>query len=208
VRTYADLLHNIGFARVEDLRILTRAWRTLFALARPGFVLCDHSPTALLAPGLDEIPCATIGTGFCCLPVGERLTELRPWLRNKHPQPGPLPSREREDAEGGVEERVLANVNEIRAAHGKAPWERLGQLYSSAADSFLTTFEELDHFARERAMSLVRVPTSGGARPAEVGTPKGTYRGVWESEQGEAFVWPSDKGPRVFFYTHRFPARD
>jgi len=63
VRSYADLLHNVGFAHVEDLRILTGAWRTIFDLARPDVVLCDHNPTALLAASLDGIPCRICGRG-------------------------------------------------------------------------------------------------------------------------------------------------
>jgi hypothetical protein len=222
VRTYADLLHNVGFAHVEDLRILTRAWQTIFALARPDVVLCDHSPTAPLAASLDGIPCATIGTGFCCPPCGgETLPDLRPWIRNQGsgtlapslatggpPRSGGLLS----DVGGGTEERVLANINVIRTEHGKAPWERLTELYSSAAETFLTTFAELDHFS-----------SRGDAH----------YLGVWESEQGKAFEWPrgwrghetapqkgapsprpspgkgeGERAPRVFLYTHRFPARD
>ncbi len=154
VRTYADLLHNVGFAHIEDLRILTRAWRTIFALARPDVVLCDHSPTALLAASLDEIPCATIGTGFCCPPCdGESLPDLRPWMRNpesgvggRGSEVGPALSLSKG---GQTEDCVLANINAIRAEHGKAPWERLADLYSSAAETFLTTFAELDHFAAE-----------------------------------------------------------
>jgi hypothetical protein len=191
---YADLLHNIGFASVETLRTLTRAWRTIFGLAQPDIVLCDHSPTALLAASLDGIPTATIGTGFCCPPCdGESLPALRPWMRS-HPHPGPLPSREREISGGlrpsrerETEERVLANVNAIRAEAGKEPWEQFTQLYSSASETFLTTFEELDHFAPRSAAQ---------------------YLGVWESDQGRPFAWPGGSGPRVFFYTHRFPARE
>ncbi|HEV2972593.1 MAG TPA: hypothetical protein VGY55_21680 [Pirellulales bacterium] len=195
VRKYADLLHNVGFAHAEDLRILTRAWQTLFALVRPDLILCDHSPSALLAASIDEIPCALIGTGFCCPPAGATLPNLRSWLKGnapvpqrslvngegtKHPQTGPLPKGERD-------ERVLANINEIRAARGNARWVRLSQLYSSVAETFLTTFAELDHF-----------PDRGDAK----------YLGAWESDQGKAFAWPSGNGPRVFMYTHRFPARD
>ncbi len=209
--TYADLLHNVGFAQIEDLRILTRAWRTIFGLARPDVVLCDHSPTALLAASLDGIPTATIGTGFCCPPCdGESLPELRPWMTKQGSgvrgqgsgklapslaTGGALRSGELLSGAGNrgsgigsqTEERVLANVNAIRAEAGMVPWERLTQLYSSAAETFLTTFEELDHFSPRM---------------------DSRYLGVWESDQGVSFTWPSGCGPRVFFYTHRFPARD
>jgi hypothetical protein len=189
--TYADLLHNVGFAQVEDLRILTRAWRTIFELGRPDVVLCDHSPTALFAASLDGIPTATIGTGFCCPPCdGEALPKLRPWMWKQGlastlamggaQQNGELLSRE-------PEQRVLANINAIRAEAGKEPWVRLTQLYSLAAETFLTTFEELDHFAPRN---------------------EAQYLGVWKSDQGQPFKWPDGCGPRVFFYTHRFPARD
>jgi UDP:flavonoid glycosyltransferase YjiC (YdhE family) len=137
VRTYADLLQNVGCVRFEDLQILSRAWRTLFAMVRPDLVLCDHSPTALLAASLDEIPCAMIGTGFCCPPVSRlssdanrtnsvlrpsSLPDLRPWMRDDR------------SAAMDSEERVLANLNEIRAAHGKAPWERVGQAAVRSGD--------------------------------------------------------------------------
>ncbi len=199
--TYADLLHNIGFSSVETLRTLTRAWRTIFGLARPDTVLCDHSPTALLAASLDGIPTATIGTGFCCPPCdGESLPELRPWMKRQELAPSLVfdpEAQTRRATEGAQqngepilrasEQRLLATINANRAEAGKEPWEQLTQLYSSASETFLTTFEELDHFAPRRAAQ---------------------YLGVWESDQGQRFAWPGGSGPRVFFYTHRFPARE
>jgi hypothetical protein len=227
VRTYADLLHNVGFAHVEDLRILTRAWQTIFALARPDVVLCDHSPTALLAASLDGIPTATIGTGFCCPPCdGESLPDLRPWLTKQGsgvggqgsgtlapslatggpPRSGGLLS----EVGGRTEDCVLANINAIRAEAGKTPWERLAGLYSSAAETFLTTFAELDHFAAERGgeSGSVTPGREDASSRRSVRNILGTYLGMWESDQGVRFTWPSGRGPRVFFYTHRFPARD
>ncbi len=133
--TYAELLHNVGFGRVEDLRTLTRAWRSLFAQCRPDLIVCDHSPTALLAASLIETPTCNLGTGFCCPPADGALPVLRHWMP------------ENTSVWTETERQVLMNVNEIRRACGKSAWDRLSELYASARDVFLTTFAELDHFS-------------------------------------------------------------
>src|SRR5215207_9183305 len=48
-KTMAHIFHNTGFADVDELAALCEAWRGLFDLVRPDLILCDHSPTALLA---------------------------------------------------------------------------------------------------------------------------------------------------------------
>jgi UDP:flavonoid glycosyltransferase YjiC (YdhE family) len=220
VRGYAELLHNVGFGTVEDLRILTCAWQSLFAMARPDVIVCDHSPTAVLAASLVEIPFVLIGTGFCCPPTGDgELPSLRPWLDEQRGLKPALQDGIHHSPTHHSPAHVLSNINEIRAAHGKPAWQRLAEMYSSAKEVFLTTFAELDHF-----------PQRGEAR----------YWGAWESDRGERFTWPNPaaqggqssfarfdelhrrpttsqkgtvsagfgSGPRVFMYTHRFAARD
>ena len=48
-RTFAHILHNIGFSNVAELTTMTGAWRQLFEHVRPDLIVFDHSPTALLA---------------------------------------------------------------------------------------------------------------------------------------------------------------
>ncbi len=173
VYTYAELLHNIGFGRADDLRTLTAAWRTLFALCRPDLIVCDHCPIGMFAAALDGIACVNLGTGFTCPPVGERLPVLRYWMQYDSAKAK------------STEDRLLTTVNSIRADAGLRLWARLSELYASPAETFLTTFAELDHL-RERT------------------APR--YWGVWEGGRGNQFEWPHGDGPRVFLYTHRFPA--
>jgi hypothetical protein len=47
--TYADLLLNIGFGDGEAFTVHLQAWRNLYELVQPDLLVCDHSPTALLA---------------------------------------------------------------------------------------------------------------------------------------------------------------
>ena len=49
VATYADLLLNIGCGDADCLTAQLQAWRNLFGLVQPDLLVCDHSPTALLA---------------------------------------------------------------------------------------------------------------------------------------------------------------
>src|SRR5437764_11706080 len=66
--TFPHILHNVGFGDDTELAALASAWRNLIEAVRPDVVVCDHSPTALLA--LRGVPPrrALIGTGFCCVP--------------------------------------------------------------------------------------------------------------------------------------------
>lgn len=172
LRTLAHVLHNMGYADPGELRALAEAWRDLYRLVEPDLVLCDHSPTALLAARDFEAKRAVIGTGFCCPPDVYPLPDLRPWHQDE------LPERVRDD-----EDRVLAHVNQVLVSWEQPGLERLSQLYSQVDETFLTTFPELDHY-----------PDRGEAE----------YWGVWPASGGEAPIWPSDQGRRVFAYLHAF----
>ncbi len=70
--TFAHILHNTGWSSVNDLRTLTNAWRTIFRSIKPDVVICDHSPTALLA--LRGVPRAIVmcATGYASAGRSER----------------------------------------------------------------------------------------------------------------------------------------
>ena len=99
VVTYADLLLNIGFGDGEAFTVHLHAWRNLFELVQPDLLVCDHSPTALLAartltsaygtltPALSQgeremrFPVATVGTGFFTPSMNRRYGSLRKFGR-------------------------------------------------------------------------------------------------------------------------------
>jgi hypothetical protein len=100
IYTFADLLLNIGFGDGNALVAHLAAWRTMFDLVQPDVLVCDHSPTALLAaktmtrsrravsseppaePGAarqaGDFAVATVGTGFFTPPDESPLRLLRP----------------------------------------------------------------------------------------------------------------------------------
>jgi hypothetical protein len=194
---YAQVLHNCGFGDQEVLGALVRGWLALFDEVRPDFVLCDHSPRALLAMRATTAPatrarelperhrgrllqsacwpatirCATMGIGFCCPPASafeSLLLEDRPVSDDR-----------------GDEARILANANSVLAAHDGKPLSRMAELFEDVDECFLMTYPELDHFPRRSA-------------------PK--YHGCVGVRLGDGVEWPESSYPKVFIYTRQFPA--
>lgn len=152
-RTFAHVLHNTGFGDPEELAVLVKAWRHLLNYVRPDLILCDHSPTALLAArGRQGLRRAVLGTGFCCPPDVDRFPDLRPWLG------------EAGERLGREEHRVLEHANRVLHRLNAAPLARLGQLFGDAHATFLTTFAELDAYAARSGVGYYGVWTSPDGR--------------------------------------------
>jgi hypothetical protein len=134
VATYADLLFNTGFGNASALAAHVDAWHSLFALVRPDLMICDHSPTALLAARGGSFSVATVGTGFCT-PIDESPLRL---LRE-------VPPEQRADVYTR-EQQVLDVMNAVLQKHSLPALHRVTECYRTAVKRFLMTFTELDHF--------------------------------------------------------------
>ena len=133
--SFAHILHNVGWDNAVGLGGLVDAWRTIYELIKPDAIVCEHSPTALLAArGFDGLRRVVLGVGFCCPPDQSPLPNLRPW---EAVDPAKL---------AADEAAVLGRANEVLERRHGPPLERLGQLYSQVDQTLLTTFRELDHF--------------------------------------------------------------
>ena len=155
-RTFAQILHNIGFGNFDELRFLAEGWRSLYRCVQPNLIVFDHSPTALLAARDFPAKRALIGTGFCCPPDVAPFPDLRAWL-------GDESESFRRD-----EDRVLGNVNQVLTAWGIRPLDHLAQLYAEVDEQFLTTFKELDHYparANGRYRGVCGAGGDGGDAP-------------------------------------------
>ena len=165
IRTFAHILHSVGFGDFRELRALAEAWRHLYRYVRPDLIIFDHSPTALLAARGWDTKKAVMGTGFYC-PVDEYpLRDLRGWARNDLEQ-----LRRDEDL-------VLAHANRVLDSWGQMPLDRLSQLYHQVDENFLTTLKELDHYRdRENARYWGAWPNIGGKAPV---WPKGSGKRIY-----------------------------
>jgi hypothetical protein len=132
--SFAQILCNCGFADADALAIRTDAWKNLFRYVKPDLIVCDHSPTALLASRGIVPRRATIGTGFFCPPDVAPLPHLQPWMPHDA-------SRLLAD-----EHLVLDNVNRVLVRSGEQMLSRVTQLYHPADEHFLLTFPELDPY--------------------------------------------------------------
>jgi len=135
---FAHILHNVGFDDVRELRARTIAWETLYEMVNPDVIVCDHSPTALLASWQREVARLTIGTGFTCPPSCQ-------WLPNWRPTVEPDLERLHRHEAG-----VTHNVNQLLRDWKRPPLAFLTELYARVDETVLTTFAELDHYQHPR----------------------------------------------------------
>ena len=179
--TYAQMLLELGYENHNHLFAIATCWRNMLEMPAVDLVVCDGSPTALLASR--GLPCrrALIGSGFGCPPPVEGPS---PWgvLR-----PGPA-SRALPRALRDSEWRLLDRINVMLPQWGEPPIEHPDQLFTEVDENFLTTLPELDPFAARRG--------AGYWGPVLVGDALG----------GAAPRWPDAPGRRIFAWLRRGPA--
>lgn len=132
--TYADLLHRMGYAEAGELEALVRAWMRLFERFKPDLIVCDHSPTVVLAAG-GTIPVVHVGSGFATPPPRHRFVVLH------------------EASARGAKERqaeVLASIRSVQRGLGRPPLENLTDLFASAAHHVACCLPELDPYRSAR----------------------------------------------------------
>jgi len=131
--TYPDMLLRLGYSSAEILTPLVRLWHRLYAQVEPALILCDHSPTAVLAAG-GRIPVIHIGSGFAMPPVGLPFKVLH--------APTSAGTREREAA-------VLEVIRTTQAAVGGVAPESVTQLLGFA-ENLACCLPEVDPYRSVR----------------------------------------------------------
>jgi UDP:flavonoid glycosyltransferase YjiC (YdhE family) len=140
--SYGDILLTQGWGEGPLLHESVRAWISIIESCRPGVIVADHSPTALLAARITGTPCTLIGTGFELPPAIEPLPAFR-GVRDPSP-----------DSVLRSQARVLANANGVLRDYGAPPLCALYELFA-VAHCWLTTFRELDQYGPRAALDYV-----------------------------------------------------
>ncbi len=152
VRTFADILANLGWQSFDLLGASVSRWRIILEEAQPDILIMDHSPTALLASQGIKTRRVVVSNGFAIPPDASPLPAFD---KLNHANP----------ASSTVESRVLDTVNRYLQQINQPPLPRLGSFYTRVDESMLTVLRELDHYGpREGA-------TYWGAWPGKAGKP-------------------------------------
>jgi UDP:flavonoid glycosyltransferase YjiC (YdhE family) len=155
IRSYPQMLLNVGFADPEQLVARMRAWYALFDWVAPDALLVDHAPTALLAARGHSMPVVVTGAGF--------------WVP---PRCSPMPAMVGlpDDGMREDEDRVLENANDALDRLGLDPLDCLADLFDVDLTA-LRTFSELDPYP-ERGQALY-LPANHLVPGGEVTWPQG-----------------------------------
>ncbi|MDP9140863.1 MAG: hypothetical protein M3O62_08750 [Pseudomonadota bacterium] len=151
--SYASLLHNCGFASSTVLRARLRSWQALYSRFAVDCVMSRHSPTAVLAARLMQLPLLRYGQGFSEPPEQSPWPSFRPDLQ--------IP-----------ESALLQNEDHLLGVMNQAIGELGGKTLSAPANLVrgtplaLLTYPELDRYPRPAGTRYLGMPEiSYGAEP-------------------------------------------
>jgi UDP:flavonoid glycosyltransferase YjiC (YdhE family) len=131
-RSYADVLALHGFADVDMLLAMTRAWQTIIDMVKPDLVVADHSPTVCLTTW-GRVPTVLAGNGFCTPPAtGTEFPALQPQAQPVMPV-----------------EKLLAVIQEVQRRRGGPIPQALPE-FLSGASHFITVLPEIDSYQEAR----------------------------------------------------------
>lgn len=165
--SYADVLFRGGYDSAARLEPLVATWRRLFEAAKPNLIVCDHSPTVVLAASGD-IPVVHVGSGFATPPAG------RPFL----------PLGPRMDAEAPKREAdVLAAIRTVQERRGAVIPTSVPDVFG-LGQNFACCLPELDPYRTVRPQ-----PALGPMEMLPASEP-------WP-EQGPLFAYLNGRDPRT-----------
>lgn len=159
-----DTLLLNGYLEPDPLHALVSAWQNLLDLVQPDLLICDYSPTALLANHGSGRPVIVLGTSFA-EPVPQRpVADWRPW-----PASDGLIARQ--------EQRVLESINQVLQRQQKPAIKLLADLYD-VDTTFITTFPEFDLYPnRPKALYGITRTPHGAREPV-----------VWPAHDGPRII--------------------
>lgn len=137
---FADILGNVGFAEYYDLQAKVNAWILHFTALKVALVVCDHSPSALLAARILNIPVVTLGGAFFVPP---NIPEC-PWLL-----PEAILEEQAKTIARKREQQILKNINKVLSSYKQANFSHIGELFSQASH-FFVEIPQMDHYFQLR----------------------------------------------------------
>lgn len=133
---YAEILARVGYCAPGRLAGALQQWVTILERIRPGLVIGDHAPTALLAARACGIPQARVGTGFQSPPAENPLPAL---FKESTAQTRKLRAK--------MDSLVLEAINKAMSSYGVKPASRLHKALRIDHD-LICTLPETDHYGQ------------------------------------------------------------
>ncbi len=147
-----DTLLLNGYLEPDALHALVNAWQHLLDLIQPDLLICDYSPTALLANHGSGRPAIVVGSGFGDLAPGLPVADWRP-----RPLSDGLVERQ--------EQRVLDSINNVLHRLQTPALQRLPDLFSTRG-FFINTLPEFDIYPQRPDTTYGLPEPPAHARPA------------------------------------------
>lgn len=141
VVNYSSLLLLCGYGNTQYLVAVVKAWVNLFDTIAADFVIVEHSPTAVFAARIMDIPHAMTGQGFMVPPLQDPMPSMVPW------------SQVDEQRLIEADASVLRSINQVTEVINPVlqPFDSVKSIFSESY-KWIMSFPELDHYgARDEA---------------------------------------------------------
>lgn len=176
VVNYSSLLLLCGYDNPSYLAAMLQAWVNLFEAIDIDFLIVEHSPSAVLAAAISDIPHAMTGQGFMVPPLSYPMPSMVPWKS--------IEQSRLIDADALLIKNINHAVQIVNSDH--AEFDSVSSIFSKA-DKWVTSFPELDHYGSRDEPYYARSKT--------------LYLGVepsWPKVSGEKiFVYFDAKSPHL-----------
>jgi len=134
VVNYSSVLLMCGYDDSKNLSATINGWKNIFDSLHIDFVIAEHSPTALVAAKIENIPSAMVGAGFVVPQLESPMPSIVKWESIS------------DDRLQIADAAVIACVNEMLAYQNAN--KTISSVQALFTDSFkcLITVPELDHY--------------------------------------------------------------
>ena len=142
---YSSILLMCGYDNQSGLLAVLQAWTNLLSAIEADYLIVEHSPTAVIAARLLDIPHAMTGQGFMVPPLEDPMPSMQLWKKSDPQKLAEADSK----VLGFINKSVVEINSEI------PPFPSVKSIFIEA-QKWIMSYPELDHYGERQGLYYER----------------------------------------------------